>query len=259
MELPLSENCNDADRWRAIAFFWRSLLECPAHEFEELAQRFTTGLSTLLDADFTTIILAARSGSPESPLDGWRLRQMIAEEENESMAEEHIARERYFADPHSEYMVSGAGKLRAVTIHEAVSPEVWLKCPGYALVNAAGMADMLVGAVPIDARHELYVSILRKDSRPRFSRADGDRLVQILDGLDVAAKRIARSFGLQAARPLSPRERQTLGMLLQGCSEGEIAYDFNLSQRTVHEYVVGVYKKLGVRSRGELLALWLSA
>ena len=56
---------------------------------------------------------------------------------------------------------------------------------------------------------------------------------------------------------LPPRLRRTLGHLLRGESEKEIARTLGLSQHTVHEYVKDLYAELNVSSRGELLAQWI--
>jgi DNA-binding CsgD family transcriptional regulator len=57
--------------------------------------------------------------------------------------------------------------------------------------------------------------------------------------------------------PLSPRERQTLELLLRGNAEKEIAGRLAISRHTVHVYVKSLYKRYGVCSRGELLARWV--
>jgi DNA-binding CsgD family transcriptional regulator len=57
---------------------------------------------------------------------------------------------------------------------------------------------------------------------------------------------------------LSPRSRRVLEALLKGMSEKEAAAALDLSIHTVHEYVKQIYRTLGVCSRGELLARWVS-
>jgi len=56
---------------------------------------------------------------------------------------------------------------------------------------------------------------------------------------------------------LSKRLRETLGLLLDGMSEKEIARELELSVKTVHEYVGMLYKHFQVSSRGELLAYFI--
>ena len=71
---------------------------------------------------------------------------------------------------------------------------------------------------------------------------------QILDG---------KSTQEIASPPLSPRQRQTLELLLVGQAEKQIAAKLAISRHTVHMYVKSLYKRFNVSSRGELLARWV--
>lgn len=53
---------------------------------------------------------------------------------------------------------------------------------------------------------------------------------------------------------LSPRLTAVLRALLRGLSEKEVASELDLSPHTTHDYVKSLYRRLGVRSRAELLA-----
>lgn len=53
---------------------------------------------------------------------------------------------------------------------------------------------------------------------------------------------------------LSPRLRQTLAYLLEGDSEKQVAARLGLSHATTHQYVTDLYRRLNVRSRGQLMA-----
>src|SRR5205814_748382 len=56
------------------------------------------------------------------------------------------------------------------------------------------------------------------------------------------------------AYDLSPRERQITQMIARGLSTGEMAQELYLSPHTVRDYVKSVFDKVGVSSRGELVA-----
>jgi DNA-binding NarL/FixJ family response regulator len=58
-------------------------------------------------------------------------------------------------------------------------------------------------------------------------------------------------------QPLSYRERQTLGMVVMGYSNGEIASRLYLAESTVKSHLSSAFRKLGVRSRSEAAALVL--
>jgi DNA-binding NarL/FixJ family response regulator len=58
---------------------------------------------------------------------------------------------------------------------------------------------------------------------------------------------------------LSSREKQVLGMVVLGFSNGEIAGKLHLAETTVKSHLSSVFRKLGVRSRSEAAALVLDA
>lgn len=63
--------------------------------------------------------------------------------------------------------------------------------------------------------------------------------------------------GQVSKQGLTPRQRQTLDLLLDGLSEKQVARELGLSQATVHDYVVKLHKHFDVSSRGELLSYFI--
>jgi DNA-binding CsgD family transcriptional regulator len=57
---------------------------------------------------------------------------------------------------------------------------------------------------------------------------------------------------------LTPTERKVLKQLLTKASEKNIAAELGLAVSTTHQHVVALFRKFGVRSRAELMSLWLS-
>jgi len=57
---------------------------------------------------------------------------------------------------------------------------------------------------------------------------------------------------------LSKAQRRVLDLLLAGLAEKEVATKLEISQHTVHNHVKGIYRKMGVSSRPELLALFVA-
>jgi DNA-binding NarL/FixJ family response regulator len=53
---------------------------------------------------------------------------------------------------------------------------------------------------------------------------------------------------------LPPRLAQTLAELQAGASEKQVSLKLGISRHTVHNYVKALHRRLGVSSRGELLA-----
>nr|WP_246441691.1 helix-turn-helix transcriptional regulator [Xanthobacter tagetidis] len=62
---------------------------------------------------------------------------------------------------------------------------------------------------------------------------------------------------LAASAPLTPAERRVLHLLLTKASEKEIARQVEIATSTAHQHVTNVFRKFGVRSRAELMSLWL--
>lgn len=60
-----------------------------------------------------------------------------------------------------------------------------------------------------------------------------------------------------ARQPLSYRERQVMGMVVMGFSNGEIARRLFLAESTVKSHLSSAFTKLGVRSRAEATAVVL--
>ncbi len=56
---------------------------------------------------------------------------------------------------------------------------------------------------------------------------------------------------------LTPRQRQTLDLLLKGLSEKQVAQKLGLSKATIHDYIVKLHKHFDVQSRGELLSYFI--
>ena len=59
----------------------------------------------------------------------------------------------------------------------------------------------------------------------------------------------------ELVEPLTPREREVLGLLGQGLSNKMIARDLHISEHTVKFHVSSVYTKLGASSRAEAVSL----
>jgi DNA-binding NarL/FixJ family response regulator len=68
---------------------------------------------------------------------------------------------------------------------------------------------------------------------------------------DVAARPAREEFGL------SGREVEVMDLISQGRSNGEIAAELFVSEKTVKNHVNRIYAKLGVPSRGAAIARWL--
>lgn len=88
----------------------------------------------------------------------------------------------------------------------------------------------------------------------RADRALAPAVAAAIAGL-IALPRETRGHSLRPA--LSSREKQVLGMVVLGLSNGEIARKLHLAETTVKSHLSSAFRKLGVRSRSQAAALVL--
>ena len=127
--------------------------------------------------------------------------------------------------------------------------------------QARNVADRLWAVCPVNANVELCYNFDRfgpPDPERFFTARDFERAEILLGGLAWFHKRIVLSQGVLAGEaPPTPAEGRVLRLLLTGQSEKMIAAALGLSGRTTHHHVTALFKKFGVQSRAELMALWL--
>lgn len=109
----------------------------------------------------------------------------------------------------------------------------------------------------------LLLGLIEDGVRGLFSKADPieellDKLPLILDGSTYVSPRFSMVLETQSAvGSLTPRERQTLNMVVAGKSNREIAEAMNVSAKTVDKHRTSMMSKLDVHSVVELIALAL--
>ncbi len=170
------------------------------------------------------------------------------------------------------------GARRALVYGEAIDPD-WPDGPGLVMVGADGevesmtetgrvMLTALAGG-DLDARMPMSVLTLARaalagepaEARVRVAggpwltlsaaRLLGDQRVAVV----VQRARPARIFDLvMSANGLTERERDVVGLVLNGASTTDIAAGLTITPYTVQEHLKSVFYKMGVRSRRELVA-----
>ncbi len=65
--------------------------------------------------------------------------------------------------------------------------------------------------------------------------------------------------GTSPAPGLSSREAQIMTLIAEGHSNGEIATELTVAEKTVKNHVNRIYAKLGVGSRRAAIACWLGS
>lgn len=254
----------DAQRWRQIADLWRELAEHPACEAHGLETLLGRRLGEMVSARSGFFVISARGAppTPQDPLAGWRVPEMIyvdADEERIRLGHEFARSGQAVVDPLVQAHLHRAGQPRALLRPDLVDERTWSTSPSRELYSASGVRDRLTAVLPIRSDLEFFVVLDRPTGESAFAERERRLLEVILSGLLPSAHRILRSRGhLDARRPLTPREREVLQQLLTGRSEKQIASYLELKRGTVHEHITRIYAKFGVQSRVELMSLWLN-
>lgn len=92
-------------------------------------------------------------------------------------------------------------------------------------------------------------STARRDGAPPDLRAE----VLVIDGVRYAVLSHALPAG-EGRAALTPTELELVDLLIEGLSDREIATRRGRSRSTITKQIASVYRKLGVRSRRELIA-----
>lgn len=110
------------------------------------------------------------------------------------------------------------------------------------------LAAGVLGYVLRDANEEELFSAIRCASQGRYFI---DPLLS--DGVAEVLVKGRTSSSSSAANGLSRRERQVLAAIARGFTSQEIAYQLELSHKTVETYRARLYDKLGLKTRAELV------
>ncbi|WP_263118350.1 response regulator transcription factor [Cellulomonas sp. RIT-PI-Y] len=104
------------------------------------------------------------------------------------------------------------------------------------------------------AAHELERSVLAvRDGQFLLSRAAADAMRRTWSEPPEPVAPVRPDAGL------SEREIEVMELVAVGRSNGEIARECFLSEKTVKNHINHIFAKLGVRSRAEAVAVWLGA
>lgn len=138
---------------------------------------------------------------------------------------------------------AGSGS-RAKELTEQLDPDV-------VLLNA-----QTTGAQAETLSEMARVFLLGGDSTARCPRACGQ-----LDHGSFTPGAFVKSVreSIRASFGLSAREAEIMDLIASGRSNGEIARELYLSEKTVKNHVNHIYSKIGLSHRGTAIALWLGA
>lgn len=218
-------------------------------------------LCEMLDArggGFATVV--TRVGAPKSSRD-WRV---VAALECGSETDGHVQSSSEWAKKKDVWqdgiqIFDGSDQHRVFRLFDRDEEEGDSGIASRKRIANVGTGDRLLGAHVVQEGTEIHFGFDRTAAQESFSLGERDLLLAALRGLSQTCHWLAVSYGGYPGRGrLSPRERETLGHLLSGKSEKEIAPLMNLKPSSLHQRVVAVYRKLRVQSRAEVMALWLN-
>jgi len=247
-----------------IPALWDELADFDAARMDEARHHLLCGICELVGACNATWIGAVNLGeaAPRDPVKGWRpraVRQLHADRLSKQKAKEQCdLLEAGQVDETTVRNVALAGRYRVNRLADLV-PESWFEGAYYKnFYLGVGYRDAIWAGVPVTQDAEVYFGFFRGLDKEPFGTKETDVVAHALRGLRWFHRLQMLSEGIGAASaPLTPTEKRVLRGLLRGLTEMQIAEANSHSASTTHEYVKRVFRKYGVSSRPQLMALWL--
>jgi DNA-binding CsgD family transcriptional regulator len=137
------------------------------------------------------------------------------------------------------------------------APAEWFRDEYLPRLTQAGYCDCMVSGWAASPDHAMTLSIVRQPVNPPFSESDRTLLSLMLRAMAPMVDRDVIAGMEPLSETLSERQREILMFLLAGESEKSIATKLERSHHTVHTYIKKIYHRLGVSSRGELMAMFI--
>lgn len=152
--------------------------------------------------------------------------------------------------------ITRRGKHVTIAHTELIPPEVWDRVsePYHAL----DLRYCLFSFYPMNETQFSAIGLHRRSSRPPFSSRERGIVHVVFQQVDWLHRQGSDIPAGSSVLSLTGRERQVLMFLLGGDTRREIANKLQLSEHTVGDYMKNIYRQLNVRSRGELLSLFIS-
>lgn len=224
---------------------WRELTRISAGDLDGGCRLVVERLGALIDAQRGyTLVGAVDRGT-------WRpLRRLPSASEHDVQRVDSLPaiRDAFAAD-----LAAGAGGVRVVCVREQAGREPSAGCEA----AEERTVDCLCLVLPVGPKAEVAFAFERRGEALRFSGKDREVALLCAPGLSRTARWAVLAYGDSVGgRPLGDRERKVLVNLLSGATEKQAADSLATTLGALHQTVVGIYRKLGVRSRPELMALW---
>ncbi|MEP9378733.1 helix-turn-helix transcriptional regulator [Aquabacter sp. CN5-332] len=197
------------------------------------------------------------------PLQGWRVGAVQALHAIEPHPDEGHFKEilrvwdRREIDPSFLLPMRGVGTFRTYSFRREL-PAEWFASDFYARhYGSVGTHDAVFVAFPLNDDCESHFGFY---STRTFTDEEIALLAYALRGIKWFHRQLLLGCGLLlASTPLTSTEREVLQLLLTKAPEKEIARNKGIAASTAHQHVTSIFRKFGVRSRAELMSLWLNS
>lgn len=250
---------------------WDGLAEFDPSEVDAALRHLFEALAGLLGADnafwFAAVRLVSGAAANQDPGHGWRMRSVEIwrpddeKQERFRLLQKSIDRQGDVPVGLTTSTITGeAGRFRVHRLHDGwIDFKAFESTPHYDFFyRRPRIDDRIWVVVPLGADTESYFVIDKISTRTRFSASDAELAGFVLRGIKWFHRALVLSHGLFVARsPLTATERRVIHLLLTGRSEKEIADALGSSIGNTHNHVGQIFRKFGVRSRAELMAIWL--
>jgi len=255
---------NDHRTQCAIHALWNEVADFEAAQADAARLYLLGRICELIGAHNATWVGAVRMDNPHpsDPLNGWRPRAVRRLRPNPQLDRESAARiedmDAGSVDETTTRNVELSGQYRVNRLVE-LAPDGWFEGAFYrSFYLGVGHCDAIWAGIPVNEDAEVYFGFYRKVGQDMFDQTQRDIVAEVLRPLKWfhRLQMLCEGIGV-ASGPLSPAERRVLHSLLQGLTEKQIAAANSHSPHTTHEYVKRVFRKYGVTSRAQLMALWL--
>ena len=159
-------------------------------------------------------------------------------------------------DPfHVHYYRGFHGSLRTRSLDSVLDQQQWLASMHYnEYVRPCGLNDRIASSLRLPGDDAIQAIVLHRAAADgKYSRR-AVRLMRVFHHeLSMALGTRLKMESPQIAEPLPARLRDVLAGLVRGEAEKQIARRLGLSPNTVNRHVQRLYRRLDVRSRGELM------
>lgn len=278
------------DATQLVYGLWDELASFPAARTDEALIHLMGWFQEHLEVDnviwLGSILMLDKKAAQKDSLLGWRLRarcSFILEKESyrklvaSYFATEHFGRltpafyrkgNRHDVDVHvgmaSREVVRRAGAFRVHRMRDGwIDFARFRETEHYRLYyEMPEIADRIWLIFPVSPTVESIFLLDRYETEARrgrhFTKEDADIAGMALRGVREFHRRLLLQHGVyKGVKMLTPLKTRILQGLLTGKTEKEIAASLDQKPMTMRKYVKELYTEFGVRTRSELMALWL--